>query len=67
LKDSLISDYKNIVSEKDTINSLNRSIINEREKQVGDLNKNIKTLKRQRNFTIIGSISTIIITLLLVK
>jgi hypothetical protein len=67
VKDSLISDYKTIVSEKDTIIGLNRSIINEREKQVGDLNKNIKTIKRQRNITIIGSIATIIITLLLVK
>jgi hypothetical protein len=67
LKDSLISDYKTIVSEKDTIIGLNNSIINEREKQVGDLNKNIKTIKRQRNITIIGSIATIITTLLLVK
>jgi hypothetical protein len=67
LKDSLISDYKTIVSEKDTIIGLNNSIINEREKQVGDLNKNIKTIERQRNITIIGSIATIITTLLLVK
>lgn len=67
VKDSLIFDYKDIVNVKDTIIGLNKSIINEREKQVGDLNKNIKTLKRQKNLTIIGSISAIIITLLLVK
>ena len=48
-KDSLINDYKTIISIKNNIIDLKGGIITERENQVIDFNKNIKTVKRQRN------------------
>jgi hypothetical protein len=48
-KDSLIVDYKAIIFRKDNIINTKDNIITERENQVVDLNKNIKTVKKQRN------------------
>ena len=48
-KDSLINDYKTIISVKNNIIDLKDGVITERENQVVDLNKNMTTVKRQRN------------------
>jgi hypothetical protein len=48
-KDSLINDYKTIMLVKTDIINLKDGVITEREKQVVDLNKNMATVKRQRN------------------
>ena len=48
-KDSLINDYKTIILVKNNIIDLKDGVITERENQTVDLNKNITTVKKQRN------------------
>ena len=48
-KDTLIIDHKAIIFRMDRVINAKDDIITERENQVVDLNKNIKTIKRQRN------------------
>lgn len=48
-KDTLINDQKSIIFRKDNIINTKDGIITQKDNQVVDLNKNIKTIKKQRN------------------
>ncbi len=64
-QDSIILDYSNLVVRKDSIIQLKSSVIVERESEIKDLNKNITTLKNQRNGAIIGGGVLVILTIIL--
>ena len=63
-KDSLIVDQKSIIFRKDNIINTKDGIITERENQIIDLNKNIKTIKTQRNAAYGVAGASIILTIL---
>jgi hypothetical protein len=64
-QDSVIFDYKNLIVEKDTIIKIKSDIIVQRDLQIVDLNKNVRTLKTQRNGVIIGASAAILLTIVL--
>ena len=51
--------------EKDTIIKIKSDIIVQRDLQIVDLNKNVRTLKTQRNGVIIGASAAILLTIVL--
>jgi hypothetical protein len=64
-QDSVIFDYKKLIVEKDTIIKIKSDIIVQRDLQIVDLNKNVRTLKTQRNGVIIGASAAILLTIVL--
>jgi hypothetical protein len=64
-QDSVIFDYKNLIVEKDTIIKIKSDIIVQRDLQIVDLNKNVRTLKTQRTGVIIGASAAILLTIVL--
>jgi hypothetical protein len=62
-KDSIIFDQRNIIKGNGDIIMIKNSILNEKDNEIIDLNKNIKHYKKQRNATIVTGVALIALTI----
>jgi hypothetical protein len=64
-QDTIIQQYSGVVGLKDSVINLKNEIIINKDFQIKDLNKNVKTLKKQRNIAVVGGAFTVILTIVL--
>jgi hypothetical protein len=64
-QDTIIQQYSGVVGLKDSVINLKNEIIINKDFQIKDLNKNVKTLKKQRNSAVVGGAFTVILTIVL--
>lgn len=64
-QDTIIQQYGRVVELKDTVINLKNQVIVQKDLQISDLNKNVTTLKNQRNGAIAGGAFGVILGIVL--